>query len=43
MGPMIRLLEAAHSRLPATFVLFLGALNRWVSTGALRLNTGTLY
>jgi hypothetical protein len=31
MGPTLRLLEAAHARLPATFVqLFLGALNRWV-------------
>src|SRR5579872_894368 len=31
MGPTLRLLEAAHARLPATFVqLFLNALNRWV-------------
>ena len=31
LGPTLRLLEATHSRLPATFVqLFLGALNKWV-------------
>ena len=31
LGPTIKILEAAHPRLPATFVhLFLGALNRWV-------------
>jgi hypothetical protein len=31
LGPTIRLLEAAHPRLPATFLnLFLGALNRWI-------------
>src|SRR5579863_3913199 len=31
LGPTLRLLEATHSRLPATFVqLFLNALNRWV-------------
>lgn len=31
LGPTLRLLEAAHARLPATFVhLFLGALNKWV-------------
>jgi hypothetical protein len=31
LGPTLWLLEAAHPRLPATFVqLFFGALNRWV-------------
>jgi len=31
LGPTLRMLEAAHSRLPATFAqLFLGALNRWI-------------
>lgn len=31
LGPTLRLLEAAHPRLPATFLkLFLGALNRWI-------------
>lgn len=31
LGPTLRLLDAAHSRLPATFLhLFLGALNRWL-------------
>lgn len=31
LGPTLRLLDAAHPRLPATFLhLFLGALNRWV-------------
>jgi len=31
LGPTLRMLEAAHPRLPATFAhLFLGALNRWV-------------
>jgi hypothetical protein len=31
LGPTLRLLESAHSRLPATFVhLFFDALNRWV-------------
>lgn len=33
LGPTLRILEAAHPRLPATFAqLFLGALNRWVRT-----------
>lgn len=31
LGPTLRLLDAAHPRLPATFLhLFLGALNRWL-------------
>jgi hypothetical protein len=31
LGPTLRLLEAAHPRLPATFLnLFLGSLNRWI-------------
>ncbi|MDL5051746.1 hypothetical protein QQ054_37715 [Oscillatoria amoena NRMC-F 0135] len=31
LGPTLRLLEAAHPRLPATFLnLFLGGLNRWI-------------
>ncbi len=31
LGPTLRLLEAAHRRLPATFLnLFLGSLNRWI-------------
>ena len=31
LGPTLRLLEAAHARLPVTFVqLFLSALNKWV-------------
>jgi len=31
LGPTLRLLEAAHPRLPVTFAhLFLGALNRWI-------------
>jgi hypothetical protein len=31
LGPTLRILEAAHPRLPATFAqLFLGALNRWI-------------
>ena len=31
LGPTLRMLEAAHPRLPATFAhLFLGALNRWI-------------
>jgi hypothetical protein len=31
LGPTLRLLEAIHPRLPATFLnLFLGALNRWI-------------
>ena len=33
LGPTLRILEAAHPRLPATFAqLFLGALNRWIRT-----------
>lgn len=31
LGPTLRLLDAAHPRLPSTFLhLFLGALNRWL-------------
>ncbi|MCA2969325.1 MAG: hypothetical protein INH43_12485 [Acidobacteriaceae bacterium] len=31
LGPTLRLLEAAHPRLPSTFLnLFLGGLNRWI-------------
>ncbi|MFN9296677.1 MAG: hypothetical protein ACK6DZ_03085 [Acidobacteriota bacterium] len=31
LGPTLRLLKAAHPRLPATFLrLFLGGLNRWI-------------
>jgi hypothetical protein len=31
LGPTLRLLEATHPRLPATFLnLFLGGLNRWI-------------
>jgi hypothetical protein len=31
LGPTLRLLEAAHPRLPATFLnMFLGGLNRWI-------------
>ena len=31
LGPTLRILEAAHPRLPATFLhLFLGGLNRWI-------------
>ncbi|MDX2267514.1 MAG: hypothetical protein NW208_05370 [Bryobacter sp.] len=31
LGPTLRLLQAAHPRLPATFLnLFLGSLNRWI-------------